>query len=92
MALNLSGRTAEDASATCSPARNWANSATITRILLPFLEHPQREKLRKALDIMQPDLASGASNLMTLNIRDFVTGRPVIGVPRGEFAQRPPRS
>ena len=83
VALNLSGQTAEDTLCYLLTCAELGKLRDDYQDFAAFFEHSQREKLRKALDIMQPDLASGASNLMTLNIRDFVTGRPVISVPPG---------
>jgi CBS domain-containing protein len=81
LGLKLSGTTVEDTLCYILPCAELDRLRGEYPDFAAFFDHSQRDRLRKALDLVQSDQVSTGSTLLTVNIRDFITGRQVISVP-----------
>ncbi|MGB4335668.1 MAG: DUF294 nucleotidyltransferase-like domain-containing protein [Chromatiaceae bacterium] len=79
--LTLTGSTAEDTLCYLLTCADLAKLRADYPDFATFFDHSQRERLRKALDLMQLEPTTSGGTLMTVNIRDFVAGRKVTSVP-----------
>jgi CBS domain-containing protein len=79
--LTLTGTTAEDTLCYLLTCADLAKLRADYPDFATFFDHSQRERLRKALDLMQLEPTTSGGTLMTVNIRDFVAGRKVTSVP-----------
>ena len=81
LGLKFTGTTVEDTLCYLLPCAELTRLRDEYPDFAAFFDHSQRDRLRKALDLVQSDQDTSGGNLLTVNIRDFVAGRKVISVP-----------
>ncbi len=81
MGLKFTGTTVEDTLCYLLPCAELSRLRDEYPDFAAFFDHSQRDRLRKALNLVQTDQITSGGNLLTVNIRDFVAGRKVISVP-----------
>ncbi len=81
LGLKFTGTTVEDTLCYLLPCVELTRLRDEYPDFAAFFDHSQRDRLRKALNLVQTDQITSGGNLLTVNIRDFVTGRKVISIP-----------
>ena len=81
LGLKFTGTTVEDTLCYLLPCAELTRLRDEYPDFAAFFDHSQRDRLRKALDLVQTDQITSGGNLLTVNIRDFVAGRKVISAP-----------
>ena len=81
LGLKFTGTTVEDTLCYLLPCAELTHLRDEYPDFAAFFDHSQRDRLRKALNLVQTDQITSGGNLLTVNIRDFVAGRSVISAP-----------